>query len=305
MSGKYNLRKIFSEPRDYIEFYKKRFMDIVFPYIIVSLILSLWNVYAAPDPKITASSRLVYYLKYAFDDMFTKNSSTHLWFLFLLMGYILSAPFLSHMFHSMSDNELHVFWRIVVIYNVIKIFLFANFDHVFLWGGGIFDGMIVYFYLGYYLDRVVTDTNIKKYYLAGTVCAILNYIGIILGGEKFTYSHNLAPTYMIACIAGYLFVENNIFVENEQIRTVIIFLAKHSFTALMVHYNIINYFIYPETVKFGNKYPVLSPYLYLMDLISTILLSYGVALILDFIIRRLKNILMVCFEKLELAVERR
>ena len=116
ISGKYNLRHRFEDIYDYKKYYFKKASDILFPYLTVSMLLTIWRM-IVQDETINAVS----FIKNVFGEIASGNNNTHLWFMYLLMGFLLSAPFWAKMLQSMNDRELKLFLTITILWNIIVI----------------------------------------------------------------------------------------------------------------------------------------------------------------------------------------
>lgn len=275
LSGKYSLRHTFNDKSDYLDYYKKRLIDIVFPYVCTSLLLSIWNMQVTPDPEINASSQLIYYLKFAFKELFSANNSIHLWFMFLLMGFILSAPFLSKMLHAMSRTELNILFAIGILWNVVRVFLFMDFYKPFAYSGWLLSGWILHFCMGYYIANAVDDDNRFKYMCAGLLGLIINIICLTLIPHRFYEPTDQAPTYILFCAGLYIVFSYIIRIKKEAAEKVILFLAAHTFTIYMIHFNIAHY-ITPLIVRVSSVTGR-----YFLSVLITYLLSLIAAVVLD------------------------
>ena len=100
LSGRFNLEHTFDSTGDCLNFYRKKFVSIYFPYILISFMLSAVNLYSHTG-SITPKGVCVF----AFKEFFDTNSEKALWFMYPLIGLLISTPFLSKMFHAMSDRE--------------------------------------------------------------------------------------------------------------------------------------------------------------------------------------------------------
>lgn len=90
ISGRFNLSHSFEQKNDYVVYYKKKSIAILLPYIIVTIILCVWNM--CTNGIRTNANGMIYML---YTDFMSTNSSIHLWFMYSLLGMLISAPFLA------------------------------------------------------------------------------------------------------------------------------------------------------------------------------------------------------------------
>ena len=285
LSGKYNIGRRFESPNDYGLYFKKKFVDILFPYIIVSMLLSIWNLLLIPDLDMGTTPVVVYYLKFSLKELFSDNSSTHLWFMFCLMGFLVSAPFLSKMLNSMNDCELHILFGIGILWNTVSVFLFPFFYKPYSYNGWFLAGWIIHFCLGYYLDRIMKNDKHTWIYVAGGIGFIINVLGMTFASGRFHNPTDLTPSFILACSGAMAFLSKSIKINNVQFSRIIRFLAKHIFMIYMVHYNIVNY----VTPLITDSLP--TQIRYFSSVVITFLISLIIAVILNFVISPVKKII--------------
>ncbi len=282
LSGKYNLRKEFNSPSDYLTYYKKKVPDILLPYAILSFILSGWNFYLQ---GLTESSGFVMFIKFALKEFFSENASTHLWFMFLLLGYLLSAPFLSKMLHAMSDKELGILFGIGLAWNIVYYYLFMDFWHNFSYGGWILTGWIMYFVGGHYIDRVTASGDpkvIRSFYIAGLIGFIVNVVASVLMAGSYFDPTGLAPAFMLFCAGAYVFLGRLPSIKNEIAVKVISFIAKHSFAIYLIQFHIANN-ITPKIVTLEAGVPAFAA-----GICVTFVLSLAAAFVIDLVLAPIK-----------------
>ena len=294
LSGKYNIGQTFSTPNDYLVYYKKKIVDILFPYVFVSMLLSTCTLLLLPDMEIAGEGRdatqmLAYYIKFSIKGLFDISNSPHLWFMLHLTGFIVSAPFLSKMFHAMSNRELHVLLFVGVLWNTVAVLLFPLFSQEFSYRGWFLYGWIIHFCLGYYMSRVLDERNAKWFYIIGGIGFVLNVIGITFAPARFRNPFDLAPTFIFACAGAMAFLQQKVSVRGGA-ETVVKNVAKHTFVIYMVHYFILR-----------NVAPLVTDALpqkihFVADVAITFALSLTVAVVLDFVINPCKRWLRVAMQ---------
>ncbi len=281
LSGKYNISKQFNNPKDYAVYYKKKFVDILFPYILVSVMISVGTLLVRQDFGTDAIPMPVYYINQSIKDLLINNNMTHFWFMFYLLGFIISAPFLSKMMNSMSDAEMNILFFMCMLYNFVAVLVFPFLKISFLYHGWFLDGWITHFFMGYYIYRVLKkqkNRQLKWLYVGAITGFILNVIGMTYVTDRFSNPTDIAPTFTLACVGVMAFLENNVTITNEYVLQLISFLAKNTFVAFMVHF-VITFKITPYiTAK-------LPPYLsYFGSVMVTAVLSFIVSYFMGIII---------------------
>ncbi len=104
----------------------------------------------------------------------------------------------------------------------------------------------------------------------------------VLGQVLFPYNYNnavdLAPAYILFVIALYVFMEKEIKISNNVVKRIISFMAKHSFSVYMVHWNVRSY-ITPKIVHEPSD--MVS---FLLNVMITLLSSVFLAVVFDVLI---------------------
>lgn len=270
ISGKFNLRKKFESKSDYYNYYTDKFISIILPYGIISCIL----VKILDKPQ--GIKNYIYLCIQAF---FSTNNQNHFWFMCCLIGLLVSAPFLAKMLNSMKKFELKLLFSIGIIWSIIAIYLTTDFGISFAISCFFLWGWLFYFWLGYFTERVVDDSNIKIFYALG----ILGYIITVLGETyltTFVNPNDLSAGFVLFTVASYLFMEKHMEIKGELAKKIICFLGKYSFLAYMVHYAILKEFV---ELKINSQVSILN---YVMSVTVTFGLSYLVSITLSNIVIR-------------------
>ena len=233
LSGQLNLKKKFETPQDYKIYYLKKVSSIAIPYIIATCILTLWTAIADGE-KITFAS----YFEAVYADIMWENITIHLWYMYPLIGMLISAPFLSKMLHNMKNEELHILFGVAIAWNIVSIFFTKNIGVGFTYLGWLLSDWILFFFLGYYSSRVITSENKKKWYFAGFICLLINVLGMYLMPANYNNPTDLAVPFVIWATAVFAFWQQELVINNKIVKAVIQFLAKHSFMAYMIHWNV-------------------------------------------------------------------
>ena len=98
--------------------------------------------------------------------IFKESVYYHLWYVYMILGIYLCAPFLRKMCKSLDDKECKNLFYLIIFISIIKNFLPDLSIHI-----GIseicFDGWIMYFLLGYLVNKDFIQKNYKKIYILG------------------------------------------------------------------------------------------------------------------------------------------
>lgn len=168
-----NLSKEFHTARDYVRYYKSKFVSIVLPFVLAVCLLSPIDMYQTGIP-VTFGSWLDYVYRTLWGFHTNEN---HLWFMYCMIGMLISAPFLSKLLHAMSDAEIRILLIVAVIWGNAKLYLvnilgrgvlFSCYDYILV------EGYLLYFVLGYAVKRNVFPCR-------GVVLAVFTVYAVSLG----------------------------------------------------------------------------------------------------------------------------
>lgn len=159
LSGKFNLR--FEPGNDaslsYKNYYLKKIKGIIIPYLIYSIILYAYSV------------RETYFvlgiegcIRGFAETFFNLNATSHIWFMYALIGMLVGAPFLAKMLKSLSDHEIEILVGIALAWNFINIIVVKNLLMIdSRYSGWFLNEWILYFILGLCCDRVEKKNEIS------------------------------------------------------------------------------------------------------------------------------------------------
>lgn len=275
LSGELNLSQSFSEKKDYWRFYIKKAISILLPYFLVTCVYSLHHLWASGQP-ITILS----YLRNTYVEFMQTNGSLYFWFLYPLLGMLLSTPFLSKMLAAMSDSEVKILFGVAILWNVVTIYLTADFGVSSQFSAWIFSGWMISFFAGYFVDRIVNDKNKKILYLVGVLGFAVSVLGAWLIPGNYANANDLAPAFVLFTMAAYVFLQKEVPIRNRGVRRVLSFVSKHSFMEYLVHVAVHQYF----TLKIMSVAPSSSVPAYFLALVLTVAISLLVAFLVDTIL---------------------
>lgn len=233
ISGELNLMKRMDSPAEMLQFYLRRMVTVFLPLVLTTAMMYGVDVF-------NGEKRLSLGNLYA--SVMGSYSSTHLWFVYGLTGLLLSTPILSKSFQHMTNGELHVIFGAAVFWVAVEYYFSEALGIYFSFKNWLLDGIVIYFFLGYYLRRVLTP-RLKKYlYAAGILCF---FATIILQWYFYDYFAGLyedAPTYILFVMALYVFLTRDIPVKGW-LEKAVLFLGRHSFTIYLIHWTTLFYVV--------------------------------------------------------------
>ena len=275
ISGLLNLRKSFGSKEDILAFYGKKLVGIVFPFFIVGTLLYFHNTLSAGN----APSLL------DFHRTFMHGFSTgHLWFVYALIGLLLSTPILAKAFQNMSNGELNVVFAVCLAWNFVCYYLSESFGITFSYHTWVMSGWATAYFAGYYCSRVINDKNRKTVYLLGLAGFIVNIVSArLISG--YANGPDLAAPFLVFAFALFVFITNELKVKRAGTKKVITFLSRHSFTVYMLHMLVLEeltpHFIPDFTLEpFNIKKAVV----FLMYVVITLVLCIVMAAALDYLV---------------------
>lgn len=273
LSGQLNLSKHFENEYDTLRFYVKRFITIIIPYVLISMIITLINYINTND-----SFSFIYWLKWSFADIMNTNSSTHMWFMYPLIGFILSTPLLAKGLQKMSNNELHIVFAIGVIWNVFQVYICMDNNINFSYSGWVFSGWALAYFCGYYVYRVINDNNSKYLILAGIIGFCVTLLAKWKIPDKFFNIYDLSIFYILYTMATYYLMSKKVKIKNRNVSSIVNFFARYSFLMYLVHF-----FINQNIIKkyLQIKSDSLS---FIVSVFGTFVISFCVAWLLDTLI---------------------
>ena len=277
LSGRFNLQKTFETKQDYSRYYRKKAVDILVPYVAISMLLSMWNMYLQPT-EINLKTWLVYSAR----ELMSTNSAIHLWFMYPLIGFLVSTPFLAKMFHAMQDWEIRMMFVIVIIWNVVGIYLTQDLKYgiSFSYSGWVLGGWAFAYVAGYFCDRLFREGHRKILYIAGAIGFVVTVYMTTYHSGNWRHPWDLSVAFILFYMACFVFLENHLKIRHEVFAKVFRFLAKYSFLVYLLHWNILHE-ITPYIVK--TEIPWLR---FLGDVVVTFLICLAAAFVLQNVLVR-------------------
>lgn len=268
LSGRFNLSLVFERKEDYIQYYKKRFSSILLPFVLLSFALYLYNCRYE-----LASTTVLGIMKGFYKSFFNSNAETHLWFMYPLIGMLLSTPFLSKMVHAMSEYELRLCLMIGMIWNFIMVYLVTNLNVGYRFDHWVLASWTLYFLLGYYCSVADLKKHARQIYILGAAAGVLTILQNHFLPDHSKYINDLAPLYVLFTVALYVCLLRGFGTKNRGVWVTLI--AKHSFTVYIIHWAVKD-IVAERFVNIGS--PVMR---FLVRIAVCTLVSLGAAVMID------------------------
>jgi surface polysaccharide O-acyltransferase-like enzyme len=236
LSGLFNMKKEFCTKEDYAIYYKKKVISILLPYVLMTFLLYGYDYYQSGRVFEVRA-----FLEETINQFTSLNSGQHLWFMYSLIGLVMSAPFFSKMLHAMSDWEIKLLFWLSIGWNAVSIYLINDLGWNFHYGKWLMASWTIYFFLGYFHDRIIDKSNKKHWYLFGGIGFLVTILWQYVLPIENHSDKDFAPAYTFFVIAMYTLLLNEIRIKWEPLKKIIGFVAKHSFTVYMIHYLILEF----------------------------------------------------------------
>lgn len=158
-------------------------------------------------------------------------SSIEYWFVFLLMGFLLVAPFLGHAFSRLSKLEVKIFVILGLGYHLVLMILDNR--GVPLGWSFLFSGFAFTFCLGALVEKIIsTDKRFKQLECLAAICLLITVYLMSIGLRADV--HDQSPFYTILAVGIYMAILRWGASRKKESKLVS-FAAKHSFSIYLVH----------------------------------------------------------------------
>lgn len=222
LSGKFNLREKTSDDSVKRYYYNKA-RNILLPVIVVFLIRTLYDLYPNWDFSAYAKNFVVNFV-YGY-------SSIEYWFVFLLMGFLLVAPFLGHAFSRLSKLEIKIFVFLGLAYHLVLLIL-DNRGTPLGWSF-FFSGFAFTFCLGALVEQIVSTNKWFKILEVLAVVSLAITVYLMYIGMRADI-HDQSPFYTILAVGIYMALLRWGSTRKKESRLVSC-AAKHSFSIYLIH----------------------------------------------------------------------
>ena len=281
-SGYYNLDHKFSVPEDYIRFYRKKAVTVLLPFFVTSLLLYVWGLHR---DTVLFTTGLKAFLAGFYRSFMDTNADTHLWFMYALIGFLFSTPFLSKMLHAMSVSELRILWYAALIWNIVRVYLCADFGTGFRFNGWILNDWMIAYFCGYYYKKVAAAETEKKWLLLSGTAFLLTVVLKTCFPDSFRYANDLSVLYTLFIMGCFRLWDKRIVIRSARLKKMAGLLSRYVFCAYMVHMHIL-YSMHTRFVKtdsLGSN---------CLLFVFTVLLSFAAAWVILTALKPVQNLLL-------------
>ncbi|GKQ42397.1 acyltransferase [Companilactobacillus sp. RD055328] len=263
MSGHFNLHYKGSSRKDYVLYLKKKAMAIVLPLIIYEFIYYVVLTIARKDVNSLGS-----FVQGFFINTLQEFTNTYFWFMYVLIGLLIAAPFFSKMIDNLNQSEkTSLLITSIVIQLLIMICQFGNINLGI--SGYPFISWIFYFILG----RLLEDISLKS--ISNPIklgVLLLIMIVNIITNRLFpnVLIHDQAPTNILFVVIIYMSLLDSVVFNKLSSNKIVAFLSKYSFSLYLSHGVFLIAF---ANVRITNYFVI--QYLALIIMVSVSALFFG------------------------------
>lgn len=224
-----------------LAFYKKRFCTIVIPFgFYAGIYYYYYNVYLGQE-KLGFFAHIKAWLFGWLTE--ATPMAPHMWFMYVILGLYLCAPFLSRMLKAMTDHELKIFLAMILMIQTLFVYLQPlGFLPGEFFQYMIFKGWLIYFVLGYILKRLYQNARYFPFLAAGLAGFGLTMIQKFYTPGFTPGIHDLAPTMIAMASAVFLFFERYGTVSFPVFTNTCGLISRHSYGMYLIHYLVLGQF---------------------------------------------------------------
>lgn len=258
------------------EFLRKRFLRIILPFLFWSFVYILFalNTKLLQNHNITTLEIITWAL-----DLLKSGSSTHLWYIYMIIGIYLFIPILSKWIQN-SDEKLILYFLIIwLIDMILSQPIFENFNtDIDL---SYFSDFIGYLVLGYYLSIKTFKYSKKTINIAAILLIFTGIIITILGtyflscndGKFNQYFYGYLTTNTLIVSIGIFVIFKNWDSTNPKLLNIVDFISKYSYGIYLVHVLVLLYLS-----KIGIDYSLMNP-IFSIPITSFLCLMFSILII--------------------------
>ena len=274
LSGRLNLTKRIETKDDILLFYRKRFESIVIPFVIGTVLLTLWKLVSEGEPFTFLS-----FIKTVYRDLMGDNAGIHLWFMYELIGLLMATPFLARMLQGLDDSMLRLLLGISLGWNTVMVYLCSNLGVNFEYINWIFPRWSIHYFAGYACFRLIHREQEGKLFIIALISFVLNVASMTLWPDRVTFSHDLAPLFILWCMGAFVFLERRIVWKPGLISGAVTWLSKYSYLIFIFHYAALFDVV---AVYIPSALPM--PVTFAVYTLSTLVLSLIVSIVVQWIL---------------------
>lgn len=219
---------LLGKDEDLMNFLKKRFSRIIYPFLFWSFIYLLIKLNYELSIKEILSQSI---------KLLKTGTEFHLWYIYMIMGLYLFIPILRKWTTRAPRKEFIYFillWVLVMSFNYPLLNkLYSNIDFRY------FSGYIGYLVLGYFLIKFsVKNHTILAFifFISSATFTIFAtyYFSLRKNGFDSTFYNFLSPNVMLLSVGTFL-LSKSIIIKNEIIKRIILEISKYSYGIYLSH----------------------------------------------------------------------
>ena len=300
LSGYFLLNRELSTPQDYGNYYLKRFISVIFPWLIMHLILDV------------IFNRFIYaigfeaYIKAFVKNLLVNDYYSYLWFMYAFIPIILCAPFFAKMLTHMAKFELVILACLTIAF-LLFVEAISHAGLAFVFSDFMIGGFTIYFLLGHYLRRFSEEIRRFRFlfYIAGIIGLILvARATIVLDTVPGTLLGK--PYYMVFVFALIIFLTSIPVEKCKVIAVVSKFVARHAFSIYLTHTYMIDRvdkLLEPIYVRLDLNFPLVvkNGVYYVFHILAAVAFAF---LYDELIIFRLQDLLRFLFSRRKARIQK-
>lgn len=230
VSGHFNLHYTGNSVKDYVNYIYKKIIGIVLPLFVYQIIfymvsilgqiknLSLWQIFHD-----------------FFVNILQDYTSSYFWFMYVLIGLLIAAPFFSKMIDKLTEDEQKLLIACGLIFQLIVMIL-QMFQIQWAVSNYPFVGWTLFFLMGRLLENVTLSKKHRWYsFLIALICLIFNVTISIVQPNNSLHLHDLSPTYIIFAVIIYLVLRDSSLIKKMSEHSVVNFLSQRSYGTYLCH----------------------------------------------------------------------
>ena len=231
---------LYAKPYRPTDFFKKRFLRIVIPFLFWSciyIINVMYTNWSSISP--TTCRHLIKTIYFMFKD----GASYHLWYIYMLIGIYMIFPIIKRWLDNATKQEIRYYlivWFVVTTVSMPYFELFkTNIDVRY------FSGYLGYTIVGYYLTAKIN--YVKTYiplllFAVGTgITVVGTYIQTKTNGHFYESFYDfLSPNVIMASVGLFLIIKN-IEIRNKILNKIISIVSKYSYGIYLSHVIVLIY----------------------------------------------------------------